>query len=151
MKIRNGFVSNSSSSSFIALGFSIEAEEKPYKEILIALGSSEEEIDKLIKEEKEKYDWDEEFMVREALDSKIYDLGEEKGIRILYGSEDGVKEDDKVIAAIIEETDSDGSYYFPPGEIMLNDSNQYYRKIMELHNALSSKSPIRILYGTRSC
>ena len=110
MKIRQGFVSNSSSSSFVALGFSINQEDKPCREILIATGSTVEEIDAIIQKEKDRYaeggwDWDDEENTREALWDKMYDMGKEENVRILYGSEDGVDEDDKVIALMLMETD----------------------------------------------
>lgn len=156
MKIRQGFVSNSSSSSFIALGFSIEDNSKPYKEILIALGKTKEELDAIIQKEKERYEkhewsYDEDEIIREALDDKIYHMGRENHIRLLKGSEDGVKEDDSVVALILAETDSDGCESFPGGEVICDDSDADYAKIRDLRDAVSPESPIRVLYGTRCC
>jgi hypothetical protein len=156
MKIRQGFVSNSSSSSFIALGFSIEGESKPYRDILVALGQTEEALDAIIQKEKTRYtdeDWsyEEDELIREALHDEIYNLGKEEHIRILYGSEDGVPEDDRIVALILMETDSYDGGYFSQGEVIMDERDEDYSKIAELRDKVSPDEEIRVIYGTRCC
>ena len=69
MKIRSGFVSNSSSSSFIILGFSTADMDLSRREILDKIAGKEkvdEEISKRVEEWK--------FTEEEALDDAFYDL-----------------------------------------------------------------------------
>ena len=158
MKIRQGFVSNSSSSSFVALGFSIDQEEKPYKDILIATGSTEEDIDAIIQKEKDRYaknDWnweeDEQSHIQDILWDKVYEMGREDNIRILYGSEDGVDSDDKVIALMLMETDDYDGGCMGQGELVCDESDEHYRRISELRDEIAPDASIRILFGTRCC
>jgi len=152
MKIRSGFVSNSSSSSFIALGFSIEANPESYKDLLVAAGTTTEEIDKILKENKEyceKHGYRQDEY--EALHELVYDLGRDQGVHLLRGGEDGVREDDNVIALMLAETDDYNGGCFDRGEIICDESNEDYRKVSKLKDNLKIDAPIRILYGTRCC
>ncbi len=152
MKIRNGFVSNSSSSSFIALGFSIKDSHLPFRDLVIALGHPEKEVDNLIEEcRRDGEEEMDEHMVKDALWDVLYNFGKEAHIRILAGGEDGVGEDDEVITLILAETDSYDGGYFGQGEITLNDSDADYSKIKKIRDRISPDAEIRVLYGTRCC
>lgn len=57
MKIRNGFVSNSSSSSFVLVGGYYELDNmEDYRKVLQILGFSDEEVSKLIERETPRYE-----------------------------------------------------------------------------------------------
>jgi len=149
MKIRQGFVSNSSSSSFVALGFRIKDGKEPYRELAVALGK-EEEFNASIKKNTEDYNYDIEDAEREAF---CYDIGiqEEFGVMILAGSEDGVG-DKTVIAYMVAETDSySGGDFDGDGEIALDDGNVGYSTLQTLQEAVGGDEEIKIYYGTRCC
>lgn len=73
MKIRNGFVSNSSSCSFIAVGYIVNTDQYDKKTILKKLGCSDEKI--------AEYEND--------LYELFYNIAEEQGIEIKYNGDDG--------------------------------------------------------------
>ncbi len=151
MKIRNGFVSNSSSSSFVALGFSIGESSLPFRDLVIALGASEKEVDETIKEHHNDDESMDEHSIKDALWDILYNFGKKEHFRILAGDEDGVDKDDQVIALMLAETDSYGEFYFSQGEVFLDDSDCDYHKIKEIRDRVAINAPIRVLYGTRCC
>ena len=149
MKFRLGFVSNSSSSSFVAMGFKIKDGEEPYRELAIALGE-EEEFNKAVKKNQEDYNYDLRDAEREAFSWEI-GIEEKYGIRILAGSEDGVG-NRTVVAYMIAETDSySGGDFDGDGSIELDDTNPAYTTLLKLQEAVGGDEKIKIFYGTRCC
>ena len=152
MKIRSGFVSNSSSSSFIALSFSIKDVEEKYKKFLLAVEwMTEEELAEAIKKEQEKYSLDYENALREVFGEHGFDIGKKEFIRLLEGSEDGVGKDNEVVAMMLAETDSYDGGYFDEGEISLNESCEEFCRIKELRDKINPNADIKVIYGTRCC
>lgn len=151
MKIRQGFVSNSSSSSFVALGFSIGKSSLSFRDLVIALGSTAEEVDELIERDKEDGKEMDEHQIKDALWDLLYNFGKKEHFRLLAGSEDGVDDDDEVVALMLAETDSYGDFYFSQGEVVLNDSDCDFTKIKGIRDKVAPEAEIRILYGTRCC
>jgi hypothetical protein len=147
MKIRQGFVSNSSSSSFVALGFSFDDKDSGiYRKMAISLGA-EEEFNKEMEEYAASEYYKEENIPEAERETFCWEI-DKKGIRVLTGSQDGVGEDDSVVALMLAETD--GSY-FDSGEIVCDESDSDYLRIKELKDKVSPEAKIRIIYGTRSC
>ena len=151
MKIRNGFVSNSSSSSFIAIGFSVKEVETAEKLFLLeAGGMTEEEYFAEIKKQ-EEYNFSYEDACNEVFWDKRWGIGRDKGIRFLCGSEDGVDKDDKVVAVIITETDSDGGCFYECGEISFDEDNEDFVKAKKIRDKMNPGATIKVLYGSRCC
>ena len=151
MKIRNGFVSNSSSSSFIALGFSIKENSSLYKDILLTLGVDEIEFDNKVSEYIKRYNDNEDTAIRDVFYEEYDNLLDKEDIMILSGSEGGVGEDDEVIALMLAEANESSGGCFSSGEVVLNDDDSDYRKIKEIKDKICPDAKIRILYGTRNC
>ena len=152
MKIRNGFVSNSSSSSFIAIGFSVKDVESSEKLFLLeAAGMTTEEYDAAVADQQEKYNFDLKDACNEVFWDKLSEIGQDKGIRFLRGSEDGVDRGDKVIAVIITETDSGGGYFYQSGEISFDEDNEYFIKAKQIRDKMNPDATIKVIYGTRCC
>jgi len=151
MKIRNGFVSNSSSSSFIALAFDVKNVESPFEKIADMLGEKKD-FDKKVQEYLSRDYYSEDDM--DEIHREVYwelDIERSKGVRLLQGSEDGVGKDEKVLAIMVAETDSYGGGDFSDGEIVLDDSNSDYIMAKELRDVINPEASIKIKYGTRCC
>lgn len=131
MKIRNGFVSNSSSSSFIAKGFVLDREE--YKKY-------EEEIAKAfnITWETEGFD-----------DYEIYDNRKEalnnSELFIAENIEDGAPKDKVIIGETIEDLGED-DYYFHNHTLDCEPS-----EILNKIKSIIGEHPVKIIVGTKSC
>ena len=152
MKIRSGFVSNSSSSSFIAIGFSVKDIASIKKLFLLEVGEiTEEEYASKVEEQQEKYNFDYEDARNEIFWDSRYQIAKDKGIRFLNGSEDGVNSGDKVIAVILTETDSDGGCFYHCGEIAFDEDNEHFVKAKKLRDKINPGATIKVLYGSRCC
>lgn len=152
MKIRNGFVSNSSSSSFLAIGFSVKDVESVGKLFLLEVGEmTTEEYSSKVAEQQEKYNFEYKDACNEIFWDSCYSIAKEKGVRFLNGNEDGVDRDDKVIAVILTETDSDGGCFYESGEISFDEDNEYFVKAKNLRDKINPDANIKVIYGTRCC
>lgn len=150
MKIRTGFVSNSSSSSFIALAFTISSGFSTYRDLAIICGASEEEFDKKVAASMQKYDMKKDDAIREVCWCDYDDMLNEKGITILNGFDDGLKDKNgQAVALILAETSEYNGGRFDSGEVMMDKSDDKYASICELRDKINPSESIRIIYGTR--
>lgn len=95
----------------------------------------------------EKYKADKE----EALHEVFYKDGfSGSELRNLRGGEDGVGENDNVIAFMVAET-NEGGYFEDCGEIVYDDSGWHYKRISEIRNKIAPDEKIRIFYGVQYC
>jgi len=151
MKIRQGFVSNSSSSSFIALAFSVENEKSPFEKLATFFGKKEDFNKEVEKEMSKEYNKEED---RDCVEQDVFcwslGLEEKHDIRVLSGSEDGVGEDDRVVALMLAETDLD-SGDFGEGEVSFNEDDENFKKVTKMRDAVNTAAEIRVIYGTRCC
>lgn len=139
MKIRSGFVSNSSSSSFIVKGFMLDSKKYTYTEIMKRFGYLTEELIKKATENG-KYTWEDvEY-------ETFWDFRDEnEDIKVLEGYEDDI--DDGYIFIGEKLFDSDESY-LPKMTLKAIDSD-ITKKIREKLDLQDEE--LVIACGTRAC
>jgi len=122
MKARVGFVSNSSSSSFVLLGYVIPDTKETWEHIAKAAGMP---------------DADGMYEVRDRL--------ENDGIVVVDAPDGGVQEGYIIIGREIGHGDETG--YMPSGSVILKDTDSYLDPV---HKVIGPrKEEARIIWGTR--
>jgi len=148
MKIRTGFVSNSSSSSFVMVGFEKEAEDK--KEIIKLLFNFSE--DDFIKEiEKYSYyskdDKDDKDDVKEFCYQFLYEKRDECDFNYLIGQDDGAPKGKMVIGKFLCKLNQDDSYLGKSTTSILDITEE----IKEIQKKFNENSDIKIYIGAINC
>jgi hypothetical protein len=141
MKIRTGFVSNSSSSSFVAIGFNLKNTGFSTIEILKKLGWDAEVKYKEF-EDKDKY------TLEDFVSDYRWEAFDELGLRFLNNTEDGVREGDKVICRFIAETSDD---YFEQEAINIGTFMNKFGDLEELRKKIVPDIEMQLYTGTRMC
>ena len=124
MKARIGFVSNSSSSSFVLVGYKLKEEKR--LDILKKLFPKFKDLDE------------------DALNEKYWD---QEKIMILEGPDDGVAKGTIVVGKIISEINSE-SYEMQERDM---DFKELEESVSEIKELLDIKESPRLITGTRSC
>lgn len=133
MKKRNGFVSNSSSCSFIAIGTEVKESDLDKRKILInLLGMSESDIN------------NSEYTLDYLFYDKIYDLDD---YEIKRDSEDGYLPDEGNVF-ICKELDT-WEYDEAEGEISLSDFEEF-KNVFEKDFGIKANE-VKIIYGVQCC
>jgi hypothetical protein len=135
MKIRNGFVSNSSSSSFICVGinlnkFSDDQKKEFLKEHDVDISNINDEDDDL----------------NDLFSELCWDIRRETGFCILSGIDDGIEEDGMVFGKMIAEGDDIDN--LPSESFSLNDLNNIGNEVKKEFNI---DGEVKLFVGTRAC
>ena len=147
MKIRTGFVSNSSSSSFVLRGFLID-KDKYTQESLLQLMNIIPDEDK-IQETFERYNYDtREDVIEDMFYDKIYNYFDDMGLFFGLNSEDGCPDED---VYMIGEMLYD-SYYNDICDTQIIDGKISNAKLQVIQDKLGLEdSDVKIICGERCC
>lgn len=158
MKYRNGFVSNSSTSSFCIFGFLVPGSEENWinghKIVLEKLfGMAEEDIKaKMRKDKYWKDEVDDPEQVQEYSNEMFYELSREKrddGISIIYG--DGAPSDGIVIGKNFIHTQYDDSY-IEKAEYDLDGLKKLMEEVAPIREKMGCPdTQIKLYTGTINC
>jgi hypothetical protein len=102
VKVRSGFVSNSSSSSFIILGFSLKDITLSQREILDKI-VSKDKVDEAISERIEEWKFSEEEALGDVFYDFIYEARNRKNLPIDY------LEEEQIIGHVLARSDDQGA------------------------------------------
>jgi hypothetical protein len=142
MKIRSGFVSNSSSSSFILKGFLVSKDIVSKRKLLEVFGFDFKELEKAMSEYSYK---SEEDAITDLFYEYMYEL---KGDVFVGSSKgDGNPNNNVYMIGEIITTLDDDCYCIGYSEIDFTPSN----KINELQEKLGTNEPIKVICSTRMC
>lgn len=125
MKIRIGFVSNSSSSSYVVIGYKFKDDKESEKEIFKAITGKDM-----------------------TEDDFLDDITSERDITILRGTDSGLKDGDMVVGVAIFETSEDGfansdEFTFEEAKTLVDDATKVLRSVV--------KGEPKIFVGTKTC
>ena len=161
MKKRFGFVSNSSSSSFVAVGFSLK-ENKDRRSLMEAMGVDVEQLWKEYLEQYEKnvekysYYTQEDYeeikskgISEDFLSDISYEFFDESGYRVLNGGEDGVADDDFVVVEMISDVASDE--YAEGDSFSFSELQTRFVGIEKLRQKIAPDVEMMVYTGTRMC
>lgn len=137
MKIRSGFVSNSSSSSFVVKGYLLPKDNFDYNKMI-------EIMDKFEFDYGEDLDED---TIKDIFYWEFTDMLSSKDIYIGTNTEDGCPDDDTLmIGELLAEADDEGGYF---DTMVLDLENS--PSLEDLKEKLDINAPIKIIVGTRCC
>lgn len=141
MKKRLGFVSNSSSSSFVIIGIKIE--EENYEE-LARKWLTEESINDYIGDDINNYEGDEKEDWWQDLWYECAWNGNFKNSELDYISDDGRAFIGKVIA-------SGNDYDFPGNDYDFPEGEHSFNELIEMASSLGLGDDCKLYHGTRAC
>ena len=137
MKIRSGFVSNSSSSSFVVKGYLLPKDNFNYNKMI-------EIMDKFEFDYGEDLDED---TIKDIFYWEFTDMLSSKNIYIGTNTEDGCPDDNTLmIGELLAEADDEGGYF---DTMVLDLENS--PSLEDLKEKLDINAPIKIIVGTRCC
>lgn len=138
MKIRSGFISNSSTSNFIVRGYIIPRDKIDYKKFKqLFLNKHPEILEELKNYDEEDFYWEFFYQVRDT------------GYYITENTEDGAPTGCCLLGELLVDTGEDG--YIP--DIVIDcDSNDKLDELRAILKEVSDEEPkLKIVAGTRCC
>lgn len=137
MKIRSGFVSNSSSSSFVVKGYLLPKDNFDYNKMIEIMNKFEFDYGE---------DLDEDT-IKDIFYWEFTDMLSSKNIYIGTNTEDGCPDNDTLmIGQLLAEVDDEDGYF----ETMVLDLENS-PSLEDLKEKLDINAPIKIIVGTRYC
>ena len=137
MKIRAGFVSNSSSSSFVVKGYLLPKDNFDYNKMIEIMNKFEFDYGE---------DLDEDT-IKDIFYWEFTDMLSSEKIYIGTNTEDGCPDDNTLmIGELLAEADDDGGYF---DTMVLDLENSPL--LEDLKEKLDINAPIKIIVGTRCC
>lgn len=137
MKIRSGFVSNSSSSSFVVKGYLLPKDNFDYNKMIEIMNKFEFDYGE---------DLDEDT-IKDIFYWEFTDMLSSEKIYIGTNTEDGCPDNDTLmIGELLAEVDDEGGYF----DTMVLDSENS-PLLEDLKEKLDINAPIKIIVGTRCC
>ena len=137
MKIRTGFVSNSSSSSFVVKGYLLPKDNFDYNKMIKIM-------------DKFEFDYGEDLdedTIKDIFYWEFTDMLSSEKIYIGTNTEDGCPDNDTlIIGELLAEADDEGGYF----DTMVLDSENS-PLLEDLKEKLDINAPIKIIVGTRYC
>lgn len=137
MKIRTGFVSNSSSSSFVVKGFLLSKEDFNHNKMIEIMDKFEFDYGDNLEEDNIK-DIFYNYFLDELRDKKMF---------MSYYEEDGSPDDDTIIIGELL-ADIDSSEGYIPTTVIDTEPSP---KLDSIKEKMGIDSPIKIIVGTRCC
>ena len=164
MKIRTGFVSNSSSSSFVVVGFNINDDSFNIDKAFEALDIDfEKEYESYLQKKKEDADNpDKSWVTQEDFEKIKTVIGKEKvkkealveiiteefNFDVLQGSEDGVGDDDIIFCKFIADIQDD---YTEQTITPLSKIEDKFKSLKEIKEKIAPELELNIYSGIRMC
>lgn len=137
MKIRNGFVSNSSSSSFVVKGYLLPKDNFDYNKMIEIMNKFEFDYGE---------DLDEDT-IKDIFYWEFTDMLSSKNIYIGTNTEDGCPDNNTLmVGELLAEVDDEGGYF---DTMVLDLENS--PALEDLKEKLDINAPIKIIVGTRCC
>lgn len=137
MKIRSGFVSNSSSSSFVVKGYLLPKDNFDYNKMIEIMNKFEFDYGE---------DLDEDT-IKDIFYWEFTDMLSSKNIYIGTNTEDGCPDNDTLmIGELLAEVDDEDGYF---DTMVLDLENS--PSLEDLKEKLDIDAPIKIIVGTRCC
>ena len=137
MKIRTGFVSNSSSSSFVVKGYLLPKDNFDYNKMIKIM-------------DKFEFDYGEDLdedTIKDIFYWEFTDMLSSKNLYIGTNTEDGCPDDNTLmIGELLAEADDEGGYF---DTMVLDLENS--PSLEDLKEKLDINAPIKIIVGTRYC
>ena len=137
MKIRSGFVSNSSSSSFVVKGYLLPKDDFDYNKMIKIM-------------DKFEFDYGEDLdedTIKDIFYWEFTDMLSSKNLYIGTNTEDGCPDDNTLmIGELLGEADDEGGYF---DTMVLDLENS--PSLEDLKEKLDINAPIKIIVGTRYC
>ena len=137
MKIRSGFVSNSSSSSFVVKGYLLPKDNFDYNKMIEIMNKFEFDYGE---------DLDEDT-IKDIFYWEFTDMLSSKNIYIGTNTEDGCPDNNTLmVGELLAEVDDEGGYF---DTMVLDLENS--PSLEDLKEKLDINAPIKIIVGTRCC